>query len=397
MNFRLTVVLVLVMLIVGGAGIWSMWHPKGDTPASATLANPVFKPQPKAIQTISLSRRKAVEVAFARADNHWDVTAPIHGLANEQPGVFADQIRNLEYKDKFTPDSSGLRSLENMGLTDPHATLTFTDDEKKTTTLLLGKRTPAKTLFMRIEGDSSNTVYEVDVRWLDDLEKDPTDFRSKEFAGVTPADVTALTVGHANQAITLTKDGAAGTWSITKPVPTRANTTVITDVLEALREAQIESFSTLTADNPITGLASPVLTVAVTSRVGPAAPPTAAASQPAASQASAWKLTTLSFGNFSDLTKKSIYARIGDSPEAVIVSADKFSKINKELNDLRDPAITPAPVDAASTIEILTPGEGKMGVPPKMTLTRKAGTWQIASNQSASDLPGDTPAMKPFR
>ena len=77
------------------------------------------------------------------------------------------------------------------------------------------------------------------------------------------------------------------------------------------------------------------------------------------------------------------------SQEAVLVQASAVAKLKKELNDLRDPAITPAPVVDATMIQI-QPAQPSLA-PGKIVLTQEGGAWKVV--QADVSLPADLPVV----
>ncbi len=378
MNFRLTIALIVVLAALSIA-VYFLSRPGGTAPVKAQ-ADAVFATEPKALTTISLSRGNAVAVAFQKEAEEWVMTAPVKSAtAHYAVASLADTLTDLRFRDKFKPEASGRRSLEAVGLASPQASLKFTDTDGVERTLLIGKHSPTGGVYVRVGGDSSNTVYEVNPQnWYDQLDGDPAQFRSRELFTIDTEHVTALGIGHPDETVApveLVKSAASGKWVVQRPVSTRASAKAVANILEQLRNLRIDTFEEVKRDNPATGLAKPRLTVKFFESA--AVPATAPAATGPATQPKV-TATTIDFGYATDLSNKQVYAALTGSPEVVSVSMDTYKQLNKELNDLRDPAVTPAPVAEATSIEILT-----------RRAADAAGAGQDDFAQERRDLGGD--------
>lgn len=369
MNFKLTITLLIVLLVLGG-GIWYL----ASRPEKAAAEGPekaVLVPQPSELNAITVQRAGKTVLALARAGDKWMLEAPVQARTEDwRISSLARDIRDLTYRDKFEPDATGRRSLEDLGLKEPRAIVTLRgtgkDGNALEHTLLVGKRSPLETLFVRIQGDAANTVYEVPLDWWQRLDAPAEDLRAKQILDLDAGSVTAVTVAHPEENIPGVRVEKAGVnWDITQPIPTRANTQVIEDLVDQLRRLQATSFSPVTRDNPAAGLATPRLSVSLTT-AQPAIATTATATAPAG------RTVTVDFGHATDLRQTSVYASVRGSDEVAIVPVEAFNKLNKKLHDLRDPRVVAGDISDAATIHI----QNANG--PAITLVKDGtGTWKM--------------------
>ncbi len=259
--------------------------------------------------------------------------------------------------------------------------VTFTDDTNKEHTLGLGKTTVGG-IYATLDG--GKTIYLLATNPLDNLDKDPQSFRNKTIKETPAEKITGITIKHPDQTVSLIKTGDK--WMIDSPISSRVNATAVEDIVNEMKNIHASAFSDFAKDMPATGLKTPVVTVTAMVEDKPV---TTATSQPAASQPAAVKTpVTLELGYFTDLTdKKNVYASLAGSKGVFTISADTFNKLNRELKDLRDPAITPLAVGDATNVSIST-ADGKT-----TQLAKDKGNWKITiGGAGGMTLPADATA-----
>jgi hypothetical protein len=376
MNFRLTLALVIVMLVTLMVYVGVKSHQQNEKPEDPLTKNALFLPQPKEINTLTFTQDGAKQVAFLHSGNDWSLTFPVTApaVSYEVSGI-VDTLKTLTYKDKFEPEATGIHSPESTGTDKPHNIITFTDDANKEHTLALGKTTVGG-VYATLDG--GNTIYLLASNPAEKLDQDPQTFRNKTLKETPAEKITGLTVKHADQTVSLIKSGDK--WMIDAPVAARANTTAVEEIVNEMKDIHAAQFSDFAKNMPATGLQHPLLTVTALVEDKPAA--TTAASQPAVVKTP----ITLELGYYTDLTdKKNVYASLGGSNEVFTLSSDTFNKLNRELRDLRDPAITPAPIADATAISI-HPLNGN-----PTDLVKTDGKWTLLADvQTLPSLPADS-------
>ena len=83
----------------------------------------------------------------------------------------------------------------------------------------------------------------------------------------------------------------------------------------------------------------------------------------------------------------SVYASIADSNEVFTFSRDNFNRMNKELKDLRDPAVVPASVMQSTEFSLTTKAS-------TLAATSKDGVWSLTAGPKP--LPGDAAAISEY-
>ena len=116
----------------------------------------------------------------------------------------------------------------------------------------------------------------------------------------------------------------------------------------------------------------------------------AATFQPPPQKPAALKPVTLDKGVYTDITHKD-YVYAGGwrgSDQVFTLRTDAFNHLNRDLKDLRDPNVTPAPVAQATDLTITTNGKVTVAV------TKKDDKWLLTSaGPPGSSLPADTFAL----
>lgn len=373
MNFRLTLAMVIVLvLVLIGYLAFTNHQQKAGTEDTATK-DLVVSPEPKEIKTITYTQDGEKQVAFEKSAAGWNLAYPTTAPANTyEIEPIADGLKTLSYKEKFEPEASGVKSPEATGTDKPHNVITWTDDAGQKHTLDLGKSTIGG-IYATLDG--GKTIYLLASNPLDSLQKDPNDFRNRTIKE-SPADkITAIQIKHPDQTVSLTKT-SDDKWLITAPISARANHSTADELVNEMKDIHAFGFSDLAKNSPATGLNPPVLTV--TASVEETTPPTTQPTSAPATQAAKTTPVTLQLGYYTDLTKKNaVYASLAGSNDVFTVSADTFKKLDRQLKDLRDPAITPAPVANATEFSI-----------NKLTLKKQNDQWQITS--LATPVPAGT-------
>ena len=111
MNFRLTMVLVIVLLVT--LGLWAKFHggPAGGDAGRRGLKNALLTPQPKDVKAITFTQDGQKQVAFAHEGTRLDADLS-GGGAGEHVGCQQHRgyAQIVTYKEKFEPESGALHT-----------------------------------------------------------------------------------------------------------------------------------------------------------------------------------------------------------------------------------------------------------------------------------------------
>lgn len=380
MNFRLTATLLVVLFLIVGTVLLltSFYHPGATSSSNIYL---VFNPLPTQLSELVFREGDQVRLAFSAENGKWQMVHPVQGKVNAwDMEVLVNLFKELSYKEKFTAEPTGSKSLHTTGLDKPLYTISFTDNKQNKYKLFLGKRNAGGYVYAQVDGSAKDLVYVLATNPLEKLDKDSSDFRSKDLFDRGTDRVVSITLQRAKQTLKLaaSSKGDKDQWMVQLPIPCRGNNIVAENMVSTLRSLQADSFVTLTRADAATGLAKPVLTVSVE-----LLPNMLGSTQPTTLPS---KTFAVQFGNYSDLSRKTIYAAVVGSEEVVQVSAEAFDKINMQLNDLRDPVILPQPITEAIEINLNQ----------KLQLTKSGPTWKIQELSSKKVWNADTAEVTKF-
>jgi len=237
MNFR-TTILLFVLVVVVGAAIY-VFEAKSP-PATPTIA-PAF-PDPVQAAESSLVEKfgDAVRITVQIADQpewnferdlqestgpqvSWNMTAPRQfGVSDWQVAQIATRIKSLKYAVSFASAADGM-TAEQAGLTPPRATVTIVDEKDRKVTVEIGRNEGDSETYVRLAG--ADTIYRVKPSLKDLLKDRPLDYREQQLFVIRPDNIVELRIQEQPesgepQTYTLVKTG--GEWRFTEPAPAKA-------------------------------------------------------------------------------------------------------------------------------------------------------------------------------
>ncbi len=407
MNFRLTLILVIVLVLLGSAFIYTQ---RRGTPAEntqETVKNALLSPLPKEIRAVSYSRDGAVQLSFTKdgsgEGSQWKLSAPIAAIAERyMVEEVAGELQGLTYQEKFDPEAEGPKSEAATGVNAAKHVIEFADDAGKKHKLSLGKRTIGG-IYARLDG--GKTIYLLSTNPVASLDREPAEFRAKLMAEHPKEQIQRMDITIAGQTVRLTKQAGRmgeGAWVISAPIPGRANAAVVEEVLSSLSRVTATGFTPLLADMPAVGMTPSVVTVTAYEETEISVTSGPAASGPASAPAKMFKpFMTLNLGYYVEpMNKKNVYAALGGSKEVFMLSAETLKKLQKTLNDLRDPAVIPVAVEQATRIQIQEAASGSGGTATpdgSIHLLRQNGHWQVTTNaHDSASLPSGMIEVQDF-
>ncbi|QNN21339.1 DUF4340 domain-containing protein [Planctomycetales bacterium ZRK34] len=305
------------------------------------------------VKTIRLSEPGQKPVVIERDGEDFQQVEPVvYKLQTWDAQTFIDSAGALRYTSKFTPTQRDV-SLEALGLAPPQATLTYEGEGFEPVTLTLGKRAGSGRAYVTLgEPGESSTVYVVDdALHTAALDKPVRSMRDPAIASFTPGKARRIELQHDDQTIKLAFADAR--WAISKPVPGRAATQKVNQLVQAVAIARAGEF---VADNPENlaayGLDQPstVLKIDVVDAE-------AGADTDAADQAEKTITHVLKIGSPTDLSRGKFFAMYDDTPTVFTLTKADVDKLNVTADDLRDPALTPTPRSDVREVTLAKPDQ----------------------------------------
>jgi hypothetical protein len=203
------------------------------------------------VDAIRVERTGAPALTVARQENDWRLTAPVEARADfSAVDGLVSRVLQAQMKAITSEEASDLPA---WGLDRPQATVTFTAGATQAS-LLIGAKADETTVYARDAARS--LVFTLDATLLDELAKDPVDFRMKDLFlfrsfNALGLDLTVdgktLTFVKATPAPAAEADPAAAppapVWRQTAPDAKDADQAAVTDLLTNLSNLRADAFS----------------------------------------------------------------------------------------------------------------------------------------------------------
>jgi hypothetical protein len=340
MNFKTTLLLLVVLLAVGGYVIYDRLSGGADKDKveSAADSKKLFDVKNKDdVNSLTIKSADGSEIVLTKADIKWRMTKPVESAAE------AWQVDSL-VRDLIDLESRGqVAASPETGLDKPKFNVELSAKGGKLIKFAVGNKTPLGDLFVRVEGHKQADVVSADV--YERLGKPANELRDKQLVTVASNDIKQLTIDKDGQKLLLQKKGAS--WELTEPKKLPADDSTMTDLLGAVTGLRASDW--VAKDSPDVAKAmfdKPQMTVVFTTAAPTTQPTTAPSSQP--------NWTTVTFGQYEDIRHQKLYARISDSQAVVKVAATPIDTLTKRPFELRDKKVLDIIPEQVSKIAILT-------------------------------------------
>ncbi|MCY3739801.1 MAG: DUF4340 domain-containing protein [Candidatus Poribacteria bacterium] len=248
MNFRTTLVIIVLLIGIGGA-YYLFFQEPSDQPTENE------KPAIHQVYGVARDAVQQVEIAFADAayqnlklvkdtTGNWRLTAPFQADADsESVSQMLDDILNKGIKQTLE-----VTELAQYGLDTPSITLSlWTEGDSSAATFFIGKK--AINFSVYVKEKSEKHIFLIESSALDDLTKSPTDLRDRSVIKFNPATVSSIQFIHRNsgstgQPSTINCEKRDGTWHVIHPIKAEADVQEIETLLSELRSLKVSSFET---------------------------------------------------------------------------------------------------------------------------------------------------------
>lgn len=253
-------------------------------------------------------------VRFTKAGSEWRLRAPVDARADSTAvdGIVS-RLNTLQMKSIAAQQPS---SLAEYGLDKPAATVQIGSGSSQAT-LLIGKSSGEGELFAKDQ--SKPMVVTIDSTLLDELDKEPGEFRQKDLFDARAFNSTHLEISRAGQTLAFEKTTVKNKegqdeekWRQTAPSAGDVDQTKLDNLLSTLTQARASGFVDSTTK---TGLDSPAVTATVKSDEGR-------------------RSETVKFAKSGN---DAFAARAGE-PGAARIETSTFDNIVKGLEELQTPA-----------------------------------------------------------
>ena len=327
MNFRTTLIIIVLLAGIGGAYFLFFQESADETPNEKQRIHQVYG--------IARENVQQVEILFADAayqnlklvkdaTGDWQLENPFGADANgEKVNQMLDDILNKRVKQNLE-----VTGLTQYGLDTPSITLSlWTAGTSPAATFFIGKKAINFSVYMKEKSEAH--IFLIESSALDDLTKSPTDLRSRSVIKFSTESVSNIQIEHrdkglTSQPTTVNCEKRGDTWLVTHPIEAKADAEEIETLLSELRALQVSTFEadTVEANVPArlenSGLDTPRLQIALTDGD---------------------KTSALHIGSAvlsKDGTQERVYVKSVHQDAIYTVSDDIYTLLNKSAFDLRD-------------------------------------------------------------
>jgi hypothetical protein len=242
MSLTRLLIAAVVMAGLGGVLVWSNRAEKAKAAKPASDTGPkILSLKETDIRQIEIAKKDAQPTVVKKNDaGQWAITAP-KPLAADQNAVssLTSSASSLSSDRVVDANVSG-SDLPSYGLAPADLTVKFTTADGKTTTLLLGEKTPGgNDVYAKLEGDPRLfTTYSSS---SDSFSKTYKDLRDKRLMTFDKDKTSRVELAEAGQPPIEFGRIDMNTWQILKPKPARADSFQVEDLLSRAKDSEMNA------------------------------------------------------------------------------------------------------------------------------------------------------------
>ena len=333
MNFRTTLIIIVLLAGIGGAYFLFFQESPDETSANE-------KQQIHQVYDIAREKVQQVEISFVDAayqnlklvkdaTDNWQLENPFHADADgKKVNQMLDDILNKRVKQTLE-----VPELTQYGLDTPTITLSLwtTDGASPTATFLIGKKAINFSVYIKEESEAH--IFLIESSALDDLTKSPADLRDPSVIKFRTETVSDIQFAHrkvdpTSKTETVNCEKRGDTWFVTHPIKAKADAEEIENLLSELRSLQVSTFEADGADANVAaqlenyGLDIPRIQLKLTGGDN------------------TYSLDIGSAVPSEDGTQGRVYVKSIHQESIYTVSDDIYKLLNKSAFDLRDKRVT---------------------------------------------------------
>ncbi len=258
MNFKRTIVIAVIFLLLGGFYYFYEIKGKPIREKKERAKKGVFSIDVDHLKTLTIEREDK-KISFEKKDeNKWNIVSPVEAKADE--GILNYLARTLAKSEKEEIVEEKPNNLNKYGLSPPQFTVTISDG-KKSETLLIGDKS--------IDGDyfyakrqNSPQVFLITSSFGPNLSKNVTQFREKRIMDITSDKITKVAYTVKGENFLFEKKGKQ--WTVKYPVIPHWGSSEIEDFVDSLITIRAEEFFKKTPENIAKyGIDKPIVTAEI--------------------------------------------------------------------------------------------------------------------------------------
>ncbi len=251
MNFRTTLIIIVLLAGIGGAYFLFFQESADETPNEKQRIHQVYGIAKENVQQAEISFADAayqdLKVVKGTTGN-WQLENPFHADADgEKVNQMLDDILNKRVKQHLE-----ITGLTQYGLDTPSITLTlWTAGTSPAATFLIGKKAINFSVYVKEKSEAH--IFLIESSALDDLTKSPTDLRSRSVIKFSTETVSNIQIQHRDKGLTsqpstVNCEKRGDTWLVTHPIEAKADAEEIETLLSELRALQVSTFEVDTVE-----------------------------------------------------------------------------------------------------------------------------------------------------
>lgn len=342
MNFKTTLILIALLIVVTGALWWS-----GRSPVAPQQAPPPGVDQGTRLLDVQISNVDALTITDAAGQktvlhkygDAWRLTAPVDAPAVDWSTK--DLVRSVaELRSAGRPAEA-----PDSGLSSPRYRLALSTDDGKTINIAIGNRAGPDLMYAQVDGGDVNLI---DSSLDKTLKTAATELRDKHLLNVKDYEVKQFRISSATTRISA--EQMDGKWKITQPQAMPGDDSAISALLSAITGAEATQFLPAGSDDlAFARFNQPTYTVwlstaAPTTQPATTGPATTEPSEPAGG-------VTLLVGASDSLANDHYFVQLPDG-QAAKIAKETLDGMEKAPLDLRDKNVLNIPADDIEQISI---------------------------------------------
>ena len=347
MNFKTTIVLIVLLAVAGLALFFTRDRRGGDADSTETATagegKRLVAAESEDVTKLSVTRTGEDPLTLEKVDGTWRMTRPVSAAVDTfAVDSLVRAITDLRSRGtvELTDENAG-----STGVREPSYLVEVTGTDGKATKIAVGARQAVgDNLYVAVDGNTEE-AHVVPASVWEQLEKPASEYRRDELVDVSSTAVNQVEVTRPEGRLVLHK--VNNDWQVIEPTKMPAERTEVDDLIFAVTGLRAGEFvSENAAEASQYQLDKPTVTVTLDT----AAPATQPATAPAATTQST--ATTVKFGRYTDVLRQNVYATASNAPSIVTVPASSLDAFKVKPIELRDRRVLDVDPEQVSRIAI---------------------------------------------
>jgi hypothetical protein len=343
MNFKTTIVLIILLFIVAGTLWWTGRSPSTPPPTqtpSIDQGTRLLDVQTNNVNALSITDAAGQQITLHKYGDAWRLTAPVAAAAVDWSSK--DLVRSVaELRSAGRPAEA-----PDSGLALPRYRLTLSTEDGKTINIAIGNRAGPDLMYAQVDGGDVNLI---DSSLEKTLKTAATELRDKHLLDVKDFQVKQFRISYATTRVSAEQTN--GKWKITEPTQMPGDDSAISALLSAITGAEATQFLKPDSDElAFARFNQPTYTAWLST--------TAPTTQPATTQAATTAPSnpaggvTLLVGASDSLANDHYFVQLPDG-QAAKIAKDTLDGMEKTGLDLRDKNVLNIASDDVKQISII--------------------------------------------